>query len=129
MEELETRVTRIEDTCMARQEVIEKASKYYPRTLAALGVAWALLWGYFEFRVYPNIAQSQADVQALRMEVYRYMIDNRMSRGTHHGEPTETDSTAHLPSRTISTGEPRGNHRMASSARYPAPRRVPLVHP
>lgn len=77
MGELADRIGRLEDTCIERGSMLKLVSRYYPRTLAALAIVGALLWGYFEFRVYPEIIKAQNDVHALRKEMYIYMLDKR----------------------------------------------------
>ncbi len=74
---LSERLGVLETRCVERESILRTVSKYYPRTLAAMAVVGALLWGYFEYRVYPEIIQAQNDVHQLRKEMYIYMIDRR----------------------------------------------------
>lgn len=67
------RIDSIERVCAGRAEDCPAVNKAVKRAIIAIVAAWGLLWGYFEFRVYPGVADAQKEIR----EIYKIMASER----------------------------------------------------
>jgi hypothetical protein len=67
------RVDLVEERCRARDTACPAVDRVYRRLVVVLLAAWGLLWGYFEFRVYPGVVDAQTEVR----EIYKLIIEGQ----------------------------------------------------
>lgn len=67
------RIEQLEHVCIARTVDCPAVNKAFKRAIIVILAAWGLLWGYFEFRVYPGVADAQKEIR----ELYKIMLTEK----------------------------------------------------